>query len=78
MEERKFEIIQELMDELQGLMSPEADEFAERLGREKPKVEMMSIEAEDPSMEDDEEMDEEMVEGSPEESLKNRLMKLRG
>lgn len=55
MDERKLQIIQELMEQLQEEMQPSSDDFAERLGRAKPKVEVMSVEAEDPDMESAEE-----------------------
>jgi hypothetical protein len=82
-----LEIIQELMDDLQEKMEPSADDFNERLG--KPKIDVLKIEGklnEEPEespmreampgdMEEDM-MEEEMP--SPEDELKNRLMKLRG
>lgn len=78
MESRKFEIIQELMDQLQEEMGHSEEELGLRLGREKPKVEVLSLEAgEDLPIEGmDPEMDE--MEMGPEEKLKERLMKLRG
>lgn len=92
MDERKFEIIQQLMDELKEEMSYGAEDLGERLGRPKPKVEMMSVEAESPEMEGAEEMmgmdldsDMEMDEDPAhkakvmgQKSLKDRLMKMRG
>lgn len=72
--EKKFETIMNLMEELQEEMQYGEDDLAERLGRPKPQVEVMSIEGE---MEP--EMDEmAMEEEGPEAKLKNRLMKLRG
>ena len=107
MDKRELQIIQELMEELQGQMDHSEDDFAERLGRKKPGIEVTKIEAgpeseeelmEDSELEDAEEAmgkdldgDMEMgedpehaaavmgaMEDSPEESLKRRLMKLRG
>lgn len=44
MDDRKLEIIQQLMEELQGEMEYSKDDFEERLGRKKPKVEVVKIE----------------------------------
>jgi hypothetical protein len=76
MEDRKMQIITELMEELQGLMEYGSEDFDERLGRKKPEVEveiLASGEGEPMA-----EMEDEMMEESPEDKLKNRLMKLRG
>lgn len=73
MDDRKIEIIKQLMSELEDLMGPSADDFSERLGKPKPAVVEMSIEGEEP----DEDMGEEMEMG-PEDKLKQRLMKMRG
>lgn len=74
MEDRKLEIIGQLMEELQDLMGPTADDFNERLGKPKVEIEMKSEEPMDGedcvAMEGDYE--------SPEDKLKSRLMKLRG
>lgn len=74
MEERKLEIIKQLMDELQGLMEPGAEDLGERLGRPKVKVAVESVEPE-VGMEDDLEGDLEM---GPEDKLKERILKMRG
>lgn len=77
MDDRKMEIIQQLMQELQSEMEPDKMDFASRLGREeemKPEVEI-SLEGEMPM--GDEGMDGEDME-SPEDKLKKRLMSLRG
>lgn len=81
MEEKSMEIIKQLMEELQEQMAYSEDDLGERLGRKKPEVEVMKIEAEgEPMMEG--EMDEEMpmdgMEESPEDKFKKRLMSLRG
>jgi hypothetical protein len=79
MESRKFEIIQQLMDALQEEMQYGEDELSERLGRKKPEVEVMSVEAK--PLEGEElpiDGDEDMSLEDPEEKLKSRLMKLRG
>lgn len=76
MEDQKLEIIKQLMEELQGLMEPGADDLGERLGR--PKVEV-AIEHEEPidgmpaDLEDGDEM-----EMGPEDKLKERILKMRG
>lgn len=74
----ELEMIIELMQELQGKMEHGEEDFSERLGRKKPEISMMKVEA-GPEVEGEIEMgmdDEEMPE-SPEDKLKNRLMKLR-
>lgn len=80
MDRSEFEIIQELMEELQSKMEPSEEDLGSRLGREKPTVEVMSLETDaDPLA-----MEDEMIDGmgdemdSPDEKLKKRLMKLRG
>lgn len=83
MDDRKMEIIKQLMDELQEEMSYGKDDLAGRLGRPEPKVEVMSLESkEDPEMGlelgDDEEGMGDMEDCSPEDKLKSRLMKMRG
>lgn len=73
MDERKLEIIQQLMEELQGLMQPGADELGERLGKPKMEVEIEAA----PMGEDMEcDMPEEMA--APEDKLKKRIMQMRG
>lgn len=76
MSDRKFEIIQQLMDELQSMMEPTADDMNARLGREKPEMAIMKVEGEGDPMGMSEDMP--MDEMDPEEKLKQRLMKLRG
>jgi hypothetical protein len=79
MENRKLEIISQLMEELQDLMSPGEGDFNERLGREKPDVEIKMAalgDGEDPLGGDDMGGDEYCE--SPEDKLKSRLLKLRG
>jgi len=73
MNDHKMEIIEQLMEELQGLMQPDGEDFGSRLGRE-PKVEM-KIETEEPMDGDSHAMDGDL---SPEDELKERLMKMRG
>ena len=68
MENRKMEIIGQLMEELQEMMGPSSDDLGSRLGRVSPPPEV--------SMESEEEMPEEF--GSPDEKLKSRIMKMRG
>lgn len=84
------------MEELKDQMEYGEDDFAERLGRKKPGIEVVKIEGKmpmDEDMEDAEEMmgedlDEDMemgepeehkdaIIGSPEDVLKERLMRLR-
>ena len=80
MESRKMEIIQQLMEELQEEMQLGEDDLSSRLGRA-PKVEVVKMEAE-PLEGEDEMIDDmgemEMEEESPEEKLKQRLLKMRG
>lgn len=80
MESEKLRIIQELMEELQGEMEPGEDDFSDRLGRPKPKIEMMKMESnDDPGMDGGMEMDpDEGGEMDPMDMmLKKRLMKMR-
>lgn len=73
----KFEMIKQIMEELQAEMEPGADELGERLGRPKPAIEM-EIEGV-PDMDGDVEgMEMELGEVGPEDELKKRLMKIRG
>jgi hypothetical protein len=82
MESKKLNIIMDLMQELQNEMEYGKEDFEERLGRPKPQVEVMKMEGELPmgeEMEGDMPEDEMMMEEeSPDEKLKNRIMKLRG
>jgi hypothetical protein len=73
----EMEIIKELMEELQEKMKYSEDDLGERLGRPKPEMASIEIEA---GPEDDcyEEGDMFGEEQSPEDGLKKRLMKLRG
>ncbi len=68
----KLEIIKELMEMLEGEMGHTEDDISMRLGRKKPDLEVVSIEAE--PMDEGDMMDEE----DPGEMLKQRLAKLRG
>ncbi len=83
MKDNKLDIIRELMDELVDSMELGESDFDSRLGRKKPEVKIeIESHKEDPSMEEEmneEDMDKEeiMEDVSPEEKLKNRLMKLR-
>lgn len=83
MDKRDLALIQELMEKLQDEMEYGEDDFAERLGRKKPEVEVLKVESELPD-EEDEAMEEEEPslpmddeDESPEEKLKKRLLKLR-
>lgn len=77
MENRKMQIIQELMEQLQDEMGYSSDDLGSRLGREKPQVEVMKLDSEEPmDGMDDVAMEGDMPE-SPEDKLKSRLMKLR-
>lgn len=78
-EKTELSVIKELMEQLVSEMKPGADDFEERLGRKKPDVAIMKVEA---GVSPEEEMEEEaeMAMGeamSPESKLKERLMKLR-
>lgn len=92
MESEKLRIIQELMEQLQDEMAPGEDDFSDRLGRPKPKMEIMKMEAHPDDMGDgegDDLMDKMMgrsmmaSDGDGDEEdprdamLKQRLMKLR-
>lgn len=66
MEDRKFEIIQQLMEELQEYMQPSGEEIDERLGRKKPGVEVAKIEIGGPDLESKEEMLGEDLDGDME------------
>lgn len=92
MQDRKLELIAQLMEELQEYMEPSADELSERLGRGKG-LEVAKVEIESPELEEKEEMLGEDLDGDmemgespehmsavmgPDESLKKRIMKLRG
>lgn len=80
MENRRMQIITELMDELQGMMEYGEEDFSSRLGRQKPDLEVVKVEGEMP-MDEDEDMEmpmEDEMEDSPESKLKSRLLKLRG
>lgn len=84
-----MKLIIELMEELQDQMKYGEEDFSERLGRKKPD-EMIKVEAklEDPKlehmeeelgMESDEDPEEMLLEEeSPEDKLKQRIIKLRG
>lgn len=81
-EKTTLSVIKDLMEQLVGEMKPTEDDFAERLGRKKPDLEVMKIGVgvdEEPmekeGMEDEMAMMEEEM--SPEDKLKKRLMKLR-
>lgn len=81
MSDRKFEIIEQLMEELKGMMAPNAEDLGSRLGREKPPEAEIAIEidSEEPmDLGEPEEMEMDLAEESPEEKLKNRLLKMRG
>jgi hypothetical protein len=73
MERDQFELIKEIMDEIRDHMKYSPDDLEERLGRKKPKVEMVAIEGKLPEegmekleekmgadLDGDEEMDEPM------------------
>jgi hypothetical protein len=77
MERDEMQIIKELMEELQDHMKYSEDDFGERLGRKKPEVEVMKIEAEPMESEMEGVGMEDEMEG-PEDKLKKRLLKLRG
>jgi hypothetical protein len=86
MNPRKFEVIQELMQELESMMEPTADELGERIG--KPKV-AIAIEAKgdesemEPEVEGIEEMlggykdEEDEMEEMPGAMMKKRIMEMR-
>lgn len=77
----KLKMISNLMEELIGDMEPGEDDLSERLGRPKPEMAAIKIEAGP----DDDDMGDEMPVGddvdmpmSEDDKLKDRLMKLRG
>lgn len=79
MENKKLEIIQQLMEELEEEMQYSPDDLGSRLGREKkPEIEVMKLESSEDPLSMEEGMDDEMMSESPEEKFKQRLMKLRG
>jgi hypothetical protein len=86
MERSELKIIQELMEKLCDEMEYSPEDFEGRLGRNKPDVSIVKVEGKGPMLEEaeeglgDEEMGEEMAmsEDDPEESFKQRVMKLRG
>lgn len=84
---QELQVIMDLMKDLQDKMEYGEDDFNDRLGRKKPEVEVMKVGV-SPTMDDKDMpdgmddmdgdeggMEEEM---SPEDKLKDRLMKLRG
>ena len=75
MEEKKLEIISQLMEELQDLMGPSEGDFSERLGKVKPEME---VKVESEGFGGDEGMDEDEYCDSPDDKLKSRILKLRG
>ncbi len=78
----ELEVIQELMGDLIAKMEYGEGDFDERLGREKPKVEVMKMEMGEPEEEMGDDMGEveEMLgeEEGPDEKFKKRLQSLRG
>jgi len=72
------------MKDLQDKMEYGEEDFSERLGRKKPEVEVLKIDGDLPLDEESEEcfeeapLEEEELPESPENKLKNRLLKLRG
>ena len=78
-EKIQLSVIKDLMEQLIGEMSPSAEDFEERLGRKKPEIEVMKVEAGPVKKSEEMAMDmgEDMEEMSPEDKLKERLMKLR-
>ncbi len=76
----KLKAIADLMADLQEQMEYGEEDFSERLGREKPKVEVLEIEGKLP-MEGEEDLEEDMdmdMGEDEDEMLKKRLMKMRG
>lgn len=88
-----LDMIIKLMEELKDGMEYGEEDFNERLGKQKPEVEVLKVEGEMPLKKgvmeegcEEDEMDHEFDEDSgsffakndPEESLKKRVMKLRG
>ncbi len=80
----KIQVIMDLMKDLQSEMEPDANDIDERLGRKKPEIAVAKIESEVPlegvELEDmgEEEMELPIEDESPEDKLKNRIMKMRG
>lgn len=79
----KFQVIMDLMKDLQEEMKYSSDDIGERLG--KPKVEVVKMESELPMEDEEMEMDEEFDDDegmfkpkSEGMDLKKRLMSLRG
>jgi hypothetical protein len=77
---KELEIIMELMEELKDSMEYNKDDFESRLGRKKPEIEVLKIEGDLEEMPEEDMEDESpmMMEPSEEDSLKQRIMKLRG
>ena len=79
--QKELEIIMDLMKELQEKMQYGEEDFSERLGRKKePAVEVAKVSIGEPELEGVEsdlegDLDEKE---SPEDKLKNRILKLRG
>lgn len=80
MEDRKLQIIKELMEQLQDEMSYGKEDFEERLGRKKPEVEIVKMKSESPGMEKLEEVVGEDLDGDHEEgeSMEHKRMVLGG
>ncbi len=81
MDKQELQIIQELMEVLQDKMQYGEDDLSERLGRKKPDVEVVKVESELPLEGATEESGLPMGDGmdeDPDESLKRRLMSMRG
>lgn len=93
MDKKELMIIAELMDKLTDEMEMGEEDFAERLGRKKPDVEVVEIKGVKPEMDMEDPMEamheeeespmHEMMESEDEDmdedsSLKKRLMKIRG
>ncbi len=75
----ELEVIQELMGDLIAKMEYGEGDFDERLGREKPKVEVMKMEMGEPEEEEMGEVEEMLgEEEGPDEKFKKRLQSLRG
>lgn len=91
MDDRKLEIIKQLMEELESEMDMSHDDLGERLGRPKVEIDMKSDKSPDMPMDgdmpmgmgDSSDMDgsddmSDMDEMDPDEKLKQRIMKMRG
>lgn len=82
MKEENLDILRSLMEELIEEMKPGASDFEERLGRPKPDVAVMKVEA-GPGMGEDDASPmavsdhDDMGSGDEDEDFKQRLMKLR-